>query len=245
MTLGTTLPYGLRDVKITPYTTGETLASTTIDLPNSRTFSFAEAEDFDELRGDDGVVTVRGKGPGVNWALEGGGVSFEVVQAMYGGTITSSGTTPAQVKTFRKLQTDIASVLQGRGSGHFGQRWRLPRHPVQVPRDRRLQRRHGGLYVPPHGRRWSGHRSADRDHWAAGSSDRNHLRPRPERNRSRTHVTPTGKGALGCRPPLARQPRRPPQPSAPQRNADLPGSGVAALSNEIELNLPSGATCLD
>jgi hypothetical protein len=115
MTMPTVLPYGLRDVKITPYTVGETLGTTPIDLPNSRTFSFAEAEDFDELRGDDGVVTIRGKGPGVNWALEGGGVSFEVVQAMYGGTLTSSGTTPAQTKTFRKNQNDVRPYFKVEG----------------------------------------------------------------------------------------------------------------------------------
>ena len=51
----TPLPYGLRDVKITPYTNSTTLG-TPIDLPNSRTFAFTEAEDFEELRGDDKVV---------------------------------------------------------------------------------------------------------------------------------------------------------------------------------------------
>jgi hypothetical protein len=115
MTLGTTLPYGLRDVKVTPYTTGETIASTSIDLPNSRTFSFSESEDFETLRGDDGVVTIRGKGAEVDWSLEGGGYSFEVIAAMYGQTITTSGTTPAQVKTLRKLNTDTRPYFKVEG----------------------------------------------------------------------------------------------------------------------------------
>jgi hypothetical protein len=108
MTMPIPLPYGLRDVKITPYTdsTATALAGASIDLPNGRTFSFTETEDFEELRGDDSLVAVHGNGPTVNWELEGGGVSFEAVQAMYGGTLTTTGTTPNRIKKLRKLKTD-------------------------------------------------------------------------------------------------------------------------------------------
>lgn len=107
------LPFGLRDVKVRPLT-GE-VAGTSVDLPNSRTFSFAEAEDFEELRGDDGLVAIRGLGPAVDWELEGGGISFEAVKTMYGGTIIESGTTPNQIKTFRKLDTDTRPYFQVEG----------------------------------------------------------------------------------------------------------------------------------
>lgn len=101
------LPYGLRDVRITPYTdAAATTLGTGIDLPYGRTFSFTEAEDFEELRGDDKVVTTRGKGSMVNWELEGGGVSFEAVCAMYGGTVSTTGVTPNQIKKLRKKTTD-------------------------------------------------------------------------------------------------------------------------------------------
>lgn len=102
------LPFGIRDIKITPYTdlTATVLAGASIDLPNGRTLSFAEAEDFEELRGDDRLVASHGSGPQVEWELESGGVSFEAVRAMYGGTITETGVTPNQVKTLRKLVTD-------------------------------------------------------------------------------------------------------------------------------------------
>lgn len=101
------LPYGLRDVKITPYTdaAATTLAGTSIDMPYGRTFSFSAAEDFEELRGDDKVITTRGKGEAVDWDLEGGGISLEACAAMYGGTVATSGTTPAQVKTLSKIVT--------------------------------------------------------------------------------------------------------------------------------------------
>lgn len=107
------LPFGLRDVKIRPLT-GDT-PGTSVDLPNSRTFSFTEAEDFEELRGDDGLVAVRGLGPAVDWELEGGGVSFEAVKAMYGGTITESGVTPTLKKVYNKKGTDSRPYFQVEG----------------------------------------------------------------------------------------------------------------------------------
>jgi len=101
---GESLPYGLRDVKITPYT-GST-AGTPIDLPNARTFSFEESEEFTELRGDDKVVASRGQGATVGWELESGGISLEAYAAINGGTVTVSGVTPNEVKTYGKKSTD-------------------------------------------------------------------------------------------------------------------------------------------
>lgn len=111
------LPFGLRDVKITPYTdaTATTLAASSIDLPNGRTFSFAESEEFEDLRGDDRLVASHGSGPQVDWELEGGGISFEAVRAMYGGTISETGSTPNQIKTLRKLVTDVRPYFRATG----------------------------------------------------------------------------------------------------------------------------------
>jgi hypothetical protein len=100
------LPYGLRDVKLTPYTNATTLALASIDLPNSRTFSFEEAEEFQELRGDDQVVATRGSGASVSWDLEAGGISLEAYQVLNGGTLTSTGVDPDLVKTYSKKSTD-------------------------------------------------------------------------------------------------------------------------------------------
>lgn len=117
MTMPVPLPFGLRDVKITPYTDAQAtvLSGSSIDLPNGRTFSFAESEGFEELRGDDSLVAVHGSGPIVNWSLEGGGVSLEAVRAMYGGTITLTGTTPNQQKRLRKLKTDVRPYFKVEG----------------------------------------------------------------------------------------------------------------------------------
>lgn len=106
------LPYGLRDVKITPYTdlTRTVLAGASIDLPNAQTFTFTENEDYEDLRGDDQLQTSHGKGPVVNWDLENGGLSFEAYAAIAGGTVGTTGVTPNQVKTFTKPTIGTAAV---------------------------------------------------------------------------------------------------------------------------------------
>ncbi len=110
----TSLPYGLRDVRITPYDDAGVLGDA-VDLPNARTFSFEENEDFEQLRGDDRVVAERGQGPTVSWELEGGGISLEAYAAINGGTVVLTGVTPAQKKTYTKLTTDAKPRFKAEG----------------------------------------------------------------------------------------------------------------------------------
>lgn len=110
------LPFGLREIKLTPYTDASaTTLGTAVKLPNARTLSFAEAEEFEELRGDDRLVASHGSGPGVEWELEGGGVSFEAGAVMYGGAVTTTGVSPNQVKKWRKKVTDVRPYFKIEG----------------------------------------------------------------------------------------------------------------------------------
>lgn len=106
--LSTALPYGIRDCKITPYTdaAGTVLGSTSTDLPNMQTFSFSETEEFQELRGDDRVVTTRGRGAQVEWSLEAGGVNLKVWALLTGGSVIESGTAGNRTVTVRKKSSD-------------------------------------------------------------------------------------------------------------------------------------------
>lgn len=110
----TPLPFGLRDVKLTPITGTNTLG-TSVDLPVARTFSFSESEDFETLQGDDTTAGSHGSGPTVGWELESGGMPFEAFKVMAGGTITETGTTPAMTKTYSKLTTDSRPYFQVEG----------------------------------------------------------------------------------------------------------------------------------
>lgn len=117
MSLDTSLPFGMRDTKITPYTTAAATAldPTALDQPNARTLSFSESEDYEELRGDDKVVAIRGKGASVEWEMESGGISIPAYKAMNGGTVVTSGVTPNQVTTYTKKVTDSRPYFKGEG----------------------------------------------------------------------------------------------------------------------------------
>jgi hypothetical protein len=108
------LPFGLRDVALKPITGVNTLG-TKVDLPVARTFSFTDSEDFETLEGDDSTAASHGSGPKVSWELEAGGLNFEAFQVMAGGTITATGTAPAQKKVFSKLTTDTRPYFQAEG----------------------------------------------------------------------------------------------------------------------------------
>src|SRR5574337_1236841 len=101
------LPYGARDLKLTQYTDaqGTVLGSTSVDLPNLQHLNFTEAEEFSELRGDDKLITTRGKGAQVNWDIEGGGMSAQVWAILTGGSIVETGTTPNRIVELKKRAT--------------------------------------------------------------------------------------------------------------------------------------------
>lgn len=108
MTAPTSLPYGMRDLKITPYsdTGGSVLSSEVVDLPNMQTLSFSEEEEFQELRGDDRVVAIRGSGATVSWELEAGGYQMRVWEIMTGGTVTQTGIAPNRQWRLDKRSSD-------------------------------------------------------------------------------------------------------------------------------------------
>lgn len=106
--LPTALPYGMRDCKLYPYgdALGTILGTVGYDLPNMQTFSFAEAEEYTDLRGDDSLIATHGNGAQVNWSLEAGGISLTIWAILTGGQIIETGSAPTRVITLRKLSDD-------------------------------------------------------------------------------------------------------------------------------------------
>ncbi len=119
MTLQTqSLPFGMRQVRLTPYTdvSATVLAAFSVALPMAQVFSFTETEDFEDLRGDDRLQTSHGKGPQVQWEMTAGGIVLEAYQVLAGGSAPIvTGTTPNQVKTYRKLVTDQRTPFKAEG----------------------------------------------------------------------------------------------------------------------------------
>lgn len=114
MPLGNTLPFGLRDVKLYPLDATGT-RGTGVDLPVSRTFGFKETTSSEELAGDDIIQGAHDYDPKVEWELEAGGISLEAYVILAGGTITASGTAPAQKKSYTKLTTDRRPYFEVEG----------------------------------------------------------------------------------------------------------------------------------
>lgn len=113
MPLANTLPFGLRDVRIYPLVAG--VRGTGIDFPVGKTFSFKETASTQELAGDDVVVSIHDFNPVVDWELEGGGISLEVYAALTGAILTTTGTTPSQIKKLAKARTSIRPYFDVEG----------------------------------------------------------------------------------------------------------------------------------
>jgi len=110
------IPFGLRQVKLVPLdAAGEEVDAEAVFLPASRTFSFAEAEEFETLEGDDRTIASHGAGPTVEWDLEGGGISLAAWKVLAGGAVATSGVTPATVNTYTKLTTDARPYFNAYG----------------------------------------------------------------------------------------------------------------------------------
>lgn len=109
------LPYGLRDLKVTPLGADGATPGTAVDLPFMQTLEFNETEDFEKLRGDDADQASHGSGPRVEWSLEAGGISLEAYAAINGGTVTTSGTTPNIKKTYSAAITKVKPSFKVEG----------------------------------------------------------------------------------------------------------------------------------
>lgn len=101
------LPYGARDLKLTQYddALGQVLSTASVDLPYIQTLNFSEAEEFAELRGDDKLITTRGRGSMVNWDLESGGLPIAAWAVFTGGSVIERGLTPNREVELQKKAT--------------------------------------------------------------------------------------------------------------------------------------------
>lgn len=102
------LPYGLRQLMLTPYTDaqGTVLGNTSYPLPVAMTLGFSETEQYDELRGDDVLVAVHGRGAQVDWSLEAGGMDITCWSLLSGGSVIEEGVAPNRITRMRKSGDD-------------------------------------------------------------------------------------------------------------------------------------------
>jgi hypothetical protein len=109
------LPFGMRDIKVTPITAnvaGAITYGTFVDLPAAQTLSWNTTEDYEQVRGDDIVQGEHGNGRLIEWELAAGGISVDAAAVMLGGTVSSTGVTPNVVKTLAWLGTTAAPYFR-------------------------------------------------------------------------------------------------------------------------------------
>lgn len=109
------LPYGMRDIKVTPITAntaGAITYGTFVDLPASQTLSWNTTEDYEQIRGDDIVQGEHGNGRLVEWELAAGGLGIDAVAVIMGGTVSSSGVTPNIIKKLATVGTVAAPYFR-------------------------------------------------------------------------------------------------------------------------------------
>lgn len=109
------LPFGLRDIKVTPITAnlvGAITYGTFVDLHAAQTMSWNTTEDYEQVRGDDVVQGEHGNGRLIEWEMESGGYTLDAAAVIMGGTVTSSGTTPNIQKTLAWLGTTAAPYFR-------------------------------------------------------------------------------------------------------------------------------------
>lgn len=88
------IPFGLRDVKLTPLPSG-----TAADLPRVRSVEVSLTSDSLELTGDDTTVAVRSFNLRVEGSIEAGGVNPAAIAILVGGTVATTGSTPNEKQT--------------------------------------------------------------------------------------------------------------------------------------------------
>jgi len=108
------LPYGIRQIRLTPYldAQGTCLADVSYPLPVAMTLGFSETEQYDELRGDDVLVAVHGRGPQVDWSLEAGGMNMTCWSLLSGGSVIEEGVAPTRVTRMRKSGDDLRPYVR-------------------------------------------------------------------------------------------------------------------------------------
>jgi len=103
-------PFGLRDVQV------KAIGGSFVALNAAQVLSFVPIVTAERLRGGDKLVAIASIIEGVEWELSEGGVPFDVIDILIGGTLSSSGSTPDEVDTFTidGAETNPWFIVEGR-----------------------------------------------------------------------------------------------------------------------------------
>jgi hypothetical protein len=105
--------YGIKDAKIAPLSsdpaTGTPTYGALIDVPGIKTYEISGDVEVKKLRGDNVQLATNAAVSNIQVAITHAKLSLDVLTAILGGTVTDSGTTPAQ-KSVWDLTADTATL---------------------------------------------------------------------------------------------------------------------------------------
>jgi hypothetical protein len=109
-------PIGLRQVRITPIDPDTLALGSTILLPANQVLTFKTKQDVKKLRGNDADADVSVTNIAADWSLDHGGfMPLDAVAVLTGATLTTTGTTPNEVKTLNQKTTDSRKFFKIEG----------------------------------------------------------------------------------------------------------------------------------
>ncbi len=107
-------PFGLREVDITKYNADGTLGAP-VRLNASQTLTFKPKKQTKKLKGDDRTIDQVTYDHEADWSIDNGGIPLDAWAILSGGTVSTTGVSPNEVKTLVKKATDVEPYFRIRG----------------------------------------------------------------------------------------------------------------------------------
>lgn len=125
-----TFVYGVDDCKIAKLTTDANppVYDALCDVPGVQSFDLSYKFTEKKLKGDETTIDTRSKIENLELKVEHAQISLDAMAILLGGTVTSSGTTPNVIKTYRqgagspphfKLAAKVNTIDEESADGHF------------------------------------------------------------------------------------------------------------------------------
>jgi hypothetical protein len=113
---------GINDLKISELMVDDSTTltyDTPVDVPGITNLQVSPNFVEKELRGDETVLDKYSKLDSINWSISNVIMSLDALAVMIGGTVATSGVTPAEKKTYTLLSSDLPKYFKMEGQSEY------------------------------------------------------------------------------------------------------------------------------
>lgn len=124
---------GIADLKVAVLDASD-VPGTTVDVPGAQALEWSIESDSEELRGDNQVIAVVREAKSLTGTIRFAQNNLDAVASLIGGTVTTTGTTPAVVDTLEVASASSAAYvqIQGQVPGLDGGGYRVVIHKALI-----------------------------------------------------------------------------------------------------------------